>query len=197
MKKTFEATLPESYREALLIDAGNKKFGLLMNLAALAIMVLIFILAVPLLHLKSFTVIFSFQKMLAMLLLLAGYLVGHELVHGIAYKLLTGQKLTFGFSATVAYCGVPDIFVCRKTALISLLAPFVVFTLLFGGLMLFLPNPAWRLVFAFMLAMHVGGCVGDLYDTLLYIFRFRSPDTLMNDTGPAQRFYVKESNDYE
>ena len=192
MKKTFEPTLPESYREALLIDAGNTKFGIIMNLAAVVIMILILVLTVPLLRLHSFTVLFSIPKLLLMMLLLIGYVVAHELVHGIAYKLMTGQKLTYGFKLTVAYCGVPDIYVYRRTALVSLLAPFTVFTLLFGGLMLFLHNPGWRLVFAFMLAIHIGGCVGDLYDTLLYLFRFRSPDTLMNDTGPAQTFYVKE-----
>ena len=192
MKKTFEPTLPEGYREALLIDAGEKKFSILMNLAALAMMVVILVIVLPLLRLPSFTVTFSIPKLLLLLLLLVGYVVAHELVHGIAYKLMTGQKLTYGFQLTVAFCGVPDIFVYRKTALVSLLAPFTVFTLLFGGLMLFLHDPGWKLVFAFLLAMHIGGCVGDLYDTLLYLFRFRDPDTLMNDTGPAQRFYVKE-----
>ena len=192
MKKTFESTLPEGYREALLIDAGEIKFSILMNLAAIVLMVVVFVLVLPLLRLTSFSVNFLSPKVFLLTPMLIGYIVAHELVHGIAYKLMTGQKLTYGFKLTVAYCGVPDIYVYRRTALISLLAPFTVFTLLFGGLMLFLHDPGWRLVFAFMLAIHIGGCVGDLYDTLLYLFRFRSPDTLMNDTGPAQRFYVKE-----
>ena len=192
MKKTFESTLPEGYREALLIDADELKFSILMNLTALALMIVILVIVLPMLRLPSFSVFFSFSKLLLPVLLLFAYIVGHELVHGIAYKLLTGQKLTYGFKLTVAFCGVPDIYVYRRTALVSLLAPFTVFTLLFGGLTMFLHDPAWRVVFAFMLAIHIGGCVGDLYDTLLYLFRFRSPDTLMNDTGPAQTFYVKE-----
>lgn len=192
MKKTFESTLPEGYREALLIDAGELKFSILMNLAALALMIVILVIVLPLLRLPSFTVFFSFSKLLLPVLLLFAYVVAHELVHGIAYKLMTGQKLTYGFKLTVAFCGVPDIYVYRRTALVSLLAPFTVFTLLFGGLTMFLHDPGWRVVFAFLLALHIGGCVGDLYDTLLYLFRFRSPDTLMNDTGPAQTFYVKK-----
>ena len=192
MKKTFESTLPEGYREALLIDADELKFSILMNLTALALMIVILVIVLPMLRLPSFSVFFSFSKLLLPVLLLFAYIVGHELVHGIAYKLLTGQKLTYGFKLTVAFCGVPDIYVYRRTALVSLLAPFTVFTLLFGGLTMFLHDPAWRVVFAFMLAIHIGGCVGDLYDTLLYLFRCRSPDTLMNDTGPAQTFYVKE-----
>ena len=192
MKKAFEPILPAGYREALLIDAGDRKLGILLNLAAVALTVLILFIALPLLHLSSFTLVFTFPKIILFPFLILGYLVAHELVHGIAYKLLTGQKLTFGLTLTVAYCGVPDIYVYRRTALISLLAPFTVFTLLFGGLMLGLNDPVWKLVFAVLLAIHIGGCVGDLYDTFLYLFRFRSPDTLMNDTGPAQRVYVKE-----
>ena len=46
--------------------------------------------------------------------------------------------------------------------------------------------------FALLLAVHIGGCVGDLYDAGLYRFRFRRPDTLMQDTGPKQTFYVKQ-----
>ena len=119
------------------------------------------------------------------------YLVLHELTHGAAYKLLTGRRLTFGVSLTAAYCGVPDVYVYRKTALISLLAPFVVFDLVFVLLTLLLPDPWYRLDAALMLALHVGGCSGDLYDTFLYLTKFRDPATLMRDTGPKQTFYVK------
>ena len=194
MNKNYELTLPEGYREALLIDAGNKKLGILLNVIAFAITVLILVLVVPQLHLREQLTVLSITlpKLIVFTLSPIVYLVAHELVHGAAYKLLTRQKLTYGFTLTVAYCGVPNIYVYRKTALISLLAPFVVFTLLFGGLTLFLQDPVLRLISAVLLALHIGGCVGDLYDTFLYLFRFRAPDTLMNDTGPAQRFYVKE-----
>ena len=117
------------------------------------------------------------------------YIILHELVHGIAYKLLTHRKLTFGLTATVAYCGVPDIFVYRSTALIALLAPFLLFSLVAGLAICFLSAPLDRFLAAVFLGLHVGGCVGDLYDTLLYLTRFRSPDTLMKDTGPTQYFY--------
>ena len=85
----------------------------------------------------------------------------------------------------------PDIYVYRKAAMIALLAPFVVFTPVFL-IPSFLFENAWdKFYCAVLLAMHIGGCVGDLYDTILYIFKFRSPDTLMRDTGPKQTFYTK------
>ena len=75
--------------------------------------------------------------------------------------------------------------------LISLLAPFTVFTLVFGGAVLLLPD-AWDKIYAsFLLAAHIGSCAGDLYDTLLFLFRFRDPATLMNDTGPKQTIFTQ------
>ena len=58
---------------------------------------------------------------------------------------------------------------------------------------IFLLENAWDKIYAaFLLGLHIGGCTGDLYDTYLYLFKFRSPDTLMRDTGPKQTFYIKQ-----
>ena len=57
--------------------------------------------------------------------------------------------------------------------------------------MLLVADPVSKFMFGFLLATHMGGCVGDLYDTGLYLFRFRDPTTLMQDTGPKQTFYTK------
>ena len=93
----------------------------------------------------------------------------------------------------MAFCGVPEIYVYRRAALISLLAPFTVFTVLFGGAALLLPD-AWDKVYAaVLLGLHLGGCAGDLYDTLLFLTRFRDPRTLMRDTGPKQTVYLPEN----
>lgn len=195
MKKNYELQLPAGYRAAMVVDAKNVKFGILMNVAAFLIMLAVIVPAVLLIRPAGF---FAEENIFANMLRcgflslsMILYLVLHELTHGLAYKLLTKQKLTFGITLSVAYCGVPNIFVYRKAALISLLAPFLVFLPVFLLPVFFLENPWNQLVFVILLASHVGGCAGDLYDTLLYLFRFRSPDTLMQDTGPKQTFYVK------
>ena len=64
---------------------------------------------------------FHLSTSLVFFLMLVLYILLHELVHGAAYKLLTGRKLTFGLTLSVAYCGVPDIFVYRNAALAALL----------------------------------------------------------------------------
>ena len=113
-------------------------------------------------------------------------------MHGAAYKLLTGSKLTFGITLSVAFCGVPDIYVIRRTALISLLAPFTLFGALFAGLTawLYFANPLYCVAAVVLLGLHFGGCVGDLYTAALLIFRLRDSRLLMRDTGPEQFFYL-------
>ncbi len=118
-------------------------------------------------------------------------IIVHELLHGAAYKLLTGEKLTFGFTLSVAYCGVPHIYVYRRAALIALLTPFTVFTILYIVLLLAVSDPFTKLCILLPFAVHTGGCVGDLYDTYIYLTRFKDPATLMQDTGPKQTFYTR------
>lgn len=193
--RTFERELPEGYEAALTIDAGNKKFGLLLNLVALLPMIPAVIAVVAVLR-GSLDEVFQsghfMGKWLGFLAAMLAYIVLHELTHGAAYYALTRRKLTFGLKLTCAYCGVPDIYTYRRTALISLLAPFTVFTVVFGLLSLFLTDPLLRAFAILLLGLHVGGCSGDLYDTLLFLTRFRDPATLMRDTGPAQTIYRKK-----
>ncbi len=190
MNKTFEPALPEGYREIYHIDATSWKIAILMNLAAFVLMIVSLIVCIHLIHPTSFS--FTAGPLLITMAMLFVYMIAHELVHGAAYKLLTGQKLTYGFSGTVAFCGVPEIYVYRRTALISILAPFTVFSIAFIAAMILIPDVFHKILCAFLFSAHFGGCIGDLYDAMLYLFRFRDPDILMRDTGPAQTFYAKE-----
>ena len=187
--KDYELELPAGYENVLTIDATNRKLVLLLNLCGLIPLIACLLLAwhvVP----KNFDGRFGNKALIylgAMLL----YIVLHELVHGIAYRALTHRKLTFGMKLTCAYCGVPDIYCYRRTALIALLAPFTVFTVVFAALALGLDDAVLRAFSIVLLGQHLAGCSGDLYNTWLYLTRFRDPTTLMRDTGPVQSFYVK------
>jgi hypothetical protein len=187
--KDYELELPTGYESALTIDATDKKFALRMNLAAIVPIVPALLLARRML--RNVSVELSARKMLLFIGAMLAYIVLHELLHGIAYRLLTHRRLSFGLKLTCAYCGVPDIYCYRRTALISLLAPFTVFTVVFGALSVFPGDTFLRVCSVILLGLYVGGCAGDLYDTWLYLTRFRDPLTLMRDTGPAQTFYVK------
>ena len=199
-EQNFEIELPSGYNQALYINAKEAKFGIILNLIALIVLVLVMAVAVLALR-SSGRLFFDILDMEFTQLAIAyfvffgamiGYIVLHELVHGIAYKTLTGEKLTFGMSWSCAFCGVPHIFTYRRTALISVAAPFAFFTLLFIPILLLLYffSPLYYLITAFLFGLHLGGCSGDLYILYLLMVKFKDEKILMRDTGPEQYFYV-------
>lgn len=191
--------LPEGYREARVVDAKEKKTSVIFTVSSFVLTAMI-ILPI-LLTFGSLRELFEEYGRKTMLLAdlvfvlcMLSYIVLHELLHGAAYKSLTHQKLTFGFTLTVAFCGVPDVYTSRKTALIALLAPFVTFTVIFIPLLVWLHgvNMVFYAFAGILFAIHFGGCIGDLYMTALLFFRYKDPRTLMNDTGPKQTIYLPE-----
>lgn len=194
----YYTDLPAGYREVFHIDAKSKKVGIAFTVVSFVITVASLLVIGLLTDLSSITnAVKEGSILIPYLVLLAGlflYIVLHELVHGAAYKALTHQKLTFGITLTVAFCGVPDIYTSRKTALIALTAPLVVFSIVFLALMAGFrtSNPVYFAVFSILFSIHLGGCVGDIYMTLLLATRFRNPELLMRDTGPAQTLYLPE-----
>ena len=201
-EQNFERVLPVGYRQVLHINAKDAKFGIIFNLIALAVLALIMVVAVLLLMAGGISPIEALKTetaktvvpYLIFLAAMVGYIVLHELVHGAAYKALTGEKLTFGMSWSCAFCGVPHIFTYRKTALISVAAPFAVFTVLFIPILVlcYCFSPFYFLVTAFLFGLHLGGCSGDLYVLCLLTAKFKNKKTLMRDTGPEQFFYVPD-----
>lgn len=201
--KNFEEQLPANYSEAFHINAKEKRTALVLNLVALLIMIVVIIVAIiPVIVNKAevnFNTINSLLAVIGVLIALLLYTVLHELLHGLAYKILTGRKLTFGITFSCAFCGVPDIFVYRKTALIALMAPFTVFTIILTPLTvgLYFVSPLVYLTSALILAMHLGGCIGDLYLTTLLLFKYKEKTILMKDTGPEQFIYrLSDDNRY-
>lgn len=194
MNKNYELELPEGYEAVKTIDAKTTKFTVIMNIAAIVIFVEVFALLCFLFHIENIweeisESILNYQYWLFLASLIL-YMVFHELLHGLAYKLLTHQKLTFGFTWSVVYCGVPHIYVYRKTSLIALLTPFVVLTVVLTISLFILQSEISMIYCSALLAMHLSGCVGDLYDSLLFLFKYKDPSTLMNDNGPVQVIYV-------
>ena len=51
------------------------------------------------------------------------YLILFLLTHGLVYKLFTKQKLKFGLTLTVAYCGLREGYVNKKLRLLQCLRP--------------------------------------------------------------------------
>ncbi|MBR2281496.1 MAG: DUF3267 domain-containing protein [Spirochaetales bacterium] len=196
--ENYYISLPEGYREAKVVDAKKGSTSALFTIFSFVLSALA---AVPILLNCDFSAIsLGFedkQTLIAYIVMFIGmiaYIVLHELTHGMAYKALTHQKLTYGFTLTVAFCGVPDIYTSRKTALIALAAPFITFSVILIPVVIWLHSVSmvFYLAFGIIFVIHFGGCVGDLYMMYLLLFKYRDPRTLMNDTGPKQTIYIPE-----
>ena len=196
MSVYYEKTLPEGYAEALVIDGSDGK--LLPRLsaagaAASAALITAFVLLYAAPRFRQIAAGFSIPGCVLFLPAYFLYVALHELTHGAVYRIFTGEKLTFGFRPPAAYCGVPEIYVYRTVSILSVLAPFTVFTLLYAALFLLIPGPFWRVFLFLLFSFHVSGCAGDLYNLGLLLFRFRDPATLRRDTGPVQTYYTKSA----
>lgn len=197
--KNFERELPPGYKQVMHINAKNKGTAFLLSLGSLAITAVVFILLmIPLfksgIDLSKISPLGFFRFYGTFILYSIIYIVLHELTHGLVYKIMTGEKLTFGITSAAAFCGVPKIYTYRRCALIAILAPLVVFTVIIGGIVLLLSfaNPLYYVGFSFLFALHLGGCIGDGYLGYLLLTRFKSDDVLMKDTGPEQFIYEKK-----
>ena len=196
----FCEQLPNGYTQAAVYDLKNNKLLLiLVNLLCLGLTLLSgFVVYFIKFGFNSFYTVCRYESVnniiSAMLLLAIGaivYIVLHELAHGVAYKLITRRKLSFGISATYAYCGVPDIFVTRKTALIAVFTPLVLFSVVFL-VPLFFINGIFAFVIALLFALHFGGCSGDMFIGAVLLLKYRDRELLFNDTGPKQTIYLKQ-----
>lgn len=200
MNKYYEKELPSNYELIYSIDAKSKKIGIIFTIVSLAILLVVMgICIIPLLINKvsieinrgSTDLLIAYVIFMVALFL---YIILHELVHGIVYKALTKQKLTFGLTWSCAFCGVPNIYCYRKTALFALAAPLTVFSIVLIPLTVYLyfVDPVYYLMSAFILGLHLGGCCGDMYMMWLLLTRFKSNKTLIKDTGPAQTIYIEK-----
>lgn len=197
--KNFERELPQGYKEVARINAKKKETAILLSLGSLIITAITFLLLlIPFfksgIDLSNIAPITFFLFYAVFVISMLAYIVLHELTHGAVYKLLTGEKLTFGITAAAAFCGVPNIYTYRKCALAAILAPLTVFTVILGMVVLFLSfvNPLYYIGFSFIFAMHLGGCIGDGYLGFLLLTRFKDNTVLMKDTGPEQIIYKKK-----
>ncbi len=202
MQKTFEKELPEGYKQVYYLNAKDTKVGLIMNLVAFLVLgVVMGLAAIPLIvnQVNLWAILMTGDPLLLLIMgvffvAMIVYIILHELVHGAVYKAMTREKLSFGLSWSCAFCGVPEIYTYRKTALSSVVAPLIVFTVLLLPLTawMYFVHPIAYLAAAFLFGMHLGGCSGDIYVAYLFLFKYKDSRVLMRDTGPEQYMFVPE-----
>ena len=99
--ENYYKELPNGYVESKVIDAKDKKTGLIMNLVGLLITVAVIVI-LGFIRSKQIEILFEALKeeFIVNYLIFFGvffgsyfiYIILHELTHGLAYKILTKQK---------------------------------------------------------------------------------------------------------
>lgn len=187
--------LSEEYIKAYEIDAKDTKVGLILNTVTI-ILALIVGLITYILKFNEFPKEKNLIITFVFCLLMFVYIILHELTHGIFYKIFTKEKLTYGFSWSCAYCGVPNVYCNKKTTVIACLAPFVIFNIIFITLIILLPANYLTFLLIVLFSIHFGGCSGDLFLSLKLLFKYKN-DVLINDTGAKQSIYIKKEEHNE
>jgi len=188
--KSYEKTLPDDYRPALVIDLmHNKKQFIIVNvfsgLLAL-ICVIAFALIVPFSAIWAGGAQHSAVLLLITAVLMFAYIVLHEAVHGITMKAFGCDRVRFGFKGAYAFAG-SDGWYLRRPYIVIALAPIVVWGIVFAAAMALLPRE-WFWVPALLQTINISGAAGDLYVTWVM---HRYPDhMLIRDTGTAMTGYL-------
>ena len=202
MDKNFERELPRGYKLATCLDIRSD------SKSALKVTLLSLVFAIPGCIFIALTLIFKSDEISKaydrspiafLMIVLLGYIlyiILHELEHGRVYKKLTGEKLTFGINPLCAFCGVPNVFTYRKTALKAVQAPLILYSviftvLIFATLFVF---PLLSFGISIIFAFHLSGCSGDIYVMWLLTRKYTEDTVLMNDTGPTMSIFVYDES---
>ena len=191
--RTAIRKLPSNYTLSATIDlAKNMRLMLILNLVGLALFFLIGWLLLFLARLlrpsqpAEFSLHFTLLKVLGLLLVYAFTLILHELVHGLFFWLLTGERPIFGLRQLYAFAGAPDWYLPRNWFLLVGLAPLVLITFFGAWLLIYIPIPA-ILYLIFALATNISGALGDVYVVVWLLFLPSS--ILVRDQGDIFSIY--------
>jgi hypothetical protein len=184
-------TLPNGYREVRRVDLmRNRKEAVLINLLALVIAggvtVVGFMICPPFreVQIGIYTVI----SMIVTMIGIVGYMVLHELIHGVFMKAFSGLKPRYGFTGLYAFAGSNALF-DRTQYLIIAFAPVVILGIVIAVLTAaFYETAFWDLYI--IQIVNLSGAAGDFY--VGYLIARAGNDILVRDSGTDMTFYSRK-----
>ena len=187
--------LPENYVSDYVIGASSKKTNRIIGILFPILLILTFVICEAI-NRFNFAIEFKLVPTIVspLVFVLAHFLmvVVHELIHGLFNKILTHEKLVFGFTRSSAYCGTPNIYIKKGAKMVIALAPFVILLAALIIPLIFIKDPFYYLLMSIFLGLHVGGCSGDLVEFFILLFKYHRKDVLILDTGPTQTIFLKQ-----
>ena len=160
--------LPAAYRLDRSIDLSkNPKLVIWLNVAALALFFLLGYLYLRLLAWIRPDASLSLGNsgwlvsLAALLAVYIGVIVLHEIIHGLFFWIITGERPQFGFRGAYAFAAAPDWYLPRPSYLVVGLAPLVLITLV-GLLLLPITPDGGLILLGLAITANASGAIGDL-----------------------------------
>ncbi len=208
MKIPQEATkeFPTGYGVQQVLDLSeNRKILVLLSLASLGFFVLSWFVFTGLIHLlrpdltlgeAQISLVIDdpgrlFISLLVFLGVVVTMLVLHEGIHGLAFWLITGSNVVFGFKGPYAYAAAPEWYIPKNPYLVVSLAPLLLITLLGFLALLAVPVP-WILPLLLLITMNASGAVGDIY-VFFWLLR-KDDDILIQDHGDRMVVFTPDGD---
>jgi len=185
MKNT--TNLPTNYELKESFDLKDNKENIIIQ-SIFFIIAGIFVGSVFLFKLSLSSTLNGLVVALVTVALVLVYMTLHELTHGVFISLLSKTKSKYSFrfpfltTGTAAYLN-------KTSFIIVCLAPSVVWGIILGIVMLFIPNDL-RLSFYILLGLNFAGSAGDYLQ--VYLVRKFSKSTLIKDDGKTTNIYIEK-----
>jgi hypothetical protein len=187
-------TLPVTYRHAQSIDLSQSpSLVIWLNVIALLLFFLFGYAYLMLIAWMRPGVSFAFENsslianLLVLLIVYIGVIVLHEIIHGLFFWIITGEKPRFGFRGAYAYAAAPDWYLPRGPYLVVGLSPLVLITLL-GILLIPITPNGWLILLGVAVTANASGAVGDLA-VVLWLLLKHPANLLLRDRGDAVDIY--------
>lgn len=183
--------LPEGYTECMRLDIQkDKRLALLVN--GLSLMIGLVMLVCT--GFRPFAQFYGVRDLSALwvrygvlIAALVGYIVLHELVHGVFIRVFSGQRAHYGFTGLYGYAG-SDAYFTKKSYLLIAMAPVV----LWGVVLLvlqFVIGAEWFWMVYLIQVANLSGAAGDFY--VAARFAGLPADILVQDSGVAMTVYAR------
>lgn len=182
-------TLPDDYEMVKAINfVKNTRFALLINILSL----ILFFVGVIVLTVPKGGFSYDLFQILIVIGLLIPYIIIHELIHGLFFKInLKEKKVIYRFHGIAASAGVPDVYFQKGHFLLVSIAPFLITALVLMPFLFFV-NDYWYTIVAMLAAANLAGSAGDLYLFVKLIFMDRR--VLIEDYGPGMNFFLPKKD---
>ena len=160
--RTYERDLPEGFCEIRTISPSNdRKDSMIGMVCVFAPSLLLLIIGFQFVKVA----VVQYLTLFLLIPLIPVYLMLHELLHGIVYFVLTGQKFKIGRNKDGFYCVLPQLYVYLKTQVLCAAAPLLVLAiaLLWGSVIAIRNQSGLFIVLSCMLAFHFFACRSDVF----------------------------------